>query len=136
MKRNEDLAVVVAMPKPEEITDYLLKLFENIASTYKKTKVQKITPDTSCRDLLPKKADHVAFWYGVPIQENFALEDFFSTYDLVDLQFSQIKNLFLKKILMEKYSREKMLDGSFTVETLGRMIYDLIKIKKGIQLTY
>lgn len=114
-------------PPKNRVYKFINSLFRGKRSVRGTTEGMPIEMTTPCHDFFHADSDGVSMGIGSPIEERFGLEKFSFEHGLVSHWYRSVSHDFF-----EKYPKEMIETKSFTLERLCSMVYDLVKIKHGI----
>ena len=122
------------MPTKDEIEIYLLNLFKGQRSCRGETKGWLIGNDIPCHDFFHSDVDGQALCIGEPIEEKFGLQDFNFKWGMSHHNFGKMLGE-TEKSFYEKYPIEELPTKKRTLKRFAEMIYDLIRIKNGLEIS-
>lgn len=122
------------MPTKDGIEIYLLNLFKGQRSCRGETKGWLIHNDTPCHDFFHSDIDGQALCIGEPIEEKFGLQSFDFKWGMSCHSFSKGLGE-SEKAFYRKYPAEELPTEKYTLKRFAEMIYDLIRIKNGLEIS-
>ncbi|MBS3079315.1 hypothetical protein J4218_04290 [Candidatus Pacearchaeota archaeon] len=119
------------MPGREEVSQFIYNMFSAQRSVRGRTNGQLVTPQTPVHDFFHADVDGIDLCIGKPIGKRFGI------LDMVDFCIPQHQYQGLggrQEEFYRKYPLRDLVTERFTLERFANMMYDLVRINRGLEL--
>jgi len=117
------------MEEVGEVKKYLIEFFGKYVSVRGKTRKKQVGPDTPIGDFFHADVDGISLEFGGPIEKKFGLEPLRFMWGLPSHSYIIGRS---EEDFYAKYSKDSFKE--LTVEQFAEMVYDLIRIKNGLNI--
>ncbi len=124
-------------PTKEEIEEFVFSLFDGEFSVRGETESCLVTLKTPCKDFFYSDVDGVCMCIGRPIEERFGLQQFNFANALPFHAYGEKNRLGKSKdAFYDKYPlKTEIGTKKHTLKRFAEMVYDLVRIKHGLEIS-